>query len=67
MNGVGQSGQTITTPWHYKRTTSYCSGITHVNGLAECTRYIGGASRGYQVNVDVEIGGYTVTTWFTPQ
>ena len=67
VNGEGQAGQTMTAAWHYKSTTSTCNGITDGDGLAECIRSIGRASQGYQVNVDVEIDGYTVTTWFTPQ
>lgn len=67
VNGVGQSGQTMSTTWHYKTTTSTCSGSTNASGMAQCSRSIGRATKGYRVNVDVEIGGHTVTTWFTPQ
>jgi hypothetical protein len=67
VNGVGQSGLTMATTWHYKTTTSTCSGITGPSGVAQCSRDIGRATIGYQVNIDVVIGGYQVTTWFTPQ
>jgi competence protein ComEC len=67
VNGVGQSGLTMETIWHYKTTISYCSGTTGPNGVAQCSRSIGGATIGYQVNIDVVISGYQVTTWFTPQ
>jgi len=67
VNGAGQSGHTMLATWHYKTTTSECTGTTGADGTAQCTRYIAGASAGYQVNVDIEINGYTVTTWFTPQ
>jgi len=67
INGVGQANQAMNTTWHYKTTTSYCSGTTGSTGLASCSRNIGNATVGYTVNVDVAIGGYSVTTWFTPQ
>jgi competence protein ComEC len=67
VDGVGQSGLTMETTWHYKTTISYCSGTTGPNGVAQCSRSIGGATSGYQVNIDVVISGYPVTTWFTPQ
>jgi hypothetical protein len=66
IDGVGQPGQVMNTTWHYKTTTFTCSGTTGANGLAQCTRSIGRASLGFQVNIDVQIGGYTATTWFTP-
>ncbi|MDW7755438.1 MAG: MBL fold metallo-hydrolase [Brevefilum sp.] len=67
INGVPQSGKAMTSTWHFKTTTSYCdSGITGLGGLASCERYIGGASVGYQVDIDVSIEGYAVTTSFTP-
>jgi len=67
VNGAGEAGHTMDTTWHYKTTTSYCSGTTNSNGIAQCSRSIGRASIGYRVNVDVEINGYKVTTWFTPE
>ncbi len=67
MNGAGQSGHTMLATWHYETKTSECTGTTGADGTAHCTRYIAGASAGYQVTVDIEINGYTVTTWFTPQ
>ena len=66
VNGVGQSGQAMTTSWHYKSTTPTCAGTTDASGLASCARSIGQASAGYKVNVDVQLGGQSVTTWFTP-
>jgi competence protein ComEC len=67
VNGVPQSGKGMQTAWHYKSTTSHCdSGITDSGGLADCTRSIGRASIGYEVIIDVTIGGYSVTTSFTP-
>ena len=67
VNGVGQSGLTMNTSWHYKSTVSYCSGVTDANGLAQCTRDISRATEGYQVNVDVAFQSYSARTWFTPQ
>jgi beta-lactamase superfamily II metal-dependent hydrolase len=67
INGTPQSGKPMSTSWFYKTTTSYCNdGITGLDGLASCQRYIGGASAGYQVNISVSIDGYSVTTSFTP-
>jgi hypothetical protein len=66
INNIGQANQTMTTTWHYKSTSSTCSGITDTEGNASCSRSIGGATSGYQVNIDVSIGGYTATTWFIP-
>ena len=66
-NGVGQSGLVMETTWHYRTTTSYCDGLTAADGIADCSRSIGGASADYQVNIDVEIEGQTVTTWFVPE
>lgn len=67
LNGSPQAGQPMTTTWYFRTTTQSCNtGTTDSNGVAGCTRYIAGATAGYQVNVDVSIGGHTVTTWFTP-
>jgi hypothetical protein len=57
----------MTTSWHYKTTTSSCSGVTGADGVAACSRGIGRATSGYRLNVDVVIDGYGATTWFTPQ
>jgi competence protein ComEC len=67
INDQPQAGKPMFTTWHYKSTTSHCDGeITGSGGLASCARSIGGASAGYQVNIDVMIVGYSVTTSFTP-
>jgi hypothetical protein len=57
----------MTSTWHYKSTSATCGGTTDASGLASCTRSIGQATAGYRINVDVQIGGLNVTTWFTPQ
>lgn len=67
INGIAQAGRTMSTTWHYKTTTSSCSGTTWSDGVASCSRNIGRATLGYQVNVDVVIDGYTATTWFVAQ
>jgi hypothetical protein len=67
VSGAGQAGQSMSTTWHYKTSTPGCTGTTDAGGLAQCSRYISGATAGYQVNVDVSISGYGATTWFTPQ
>jgi len=64
-DGAPVAGQPMRTAWHYKSTTSYCEGSTDANGLASCSRDIGGASKGFEVEIDVSIGGYTSTTSFT--
>jgi len=67
VDGAGQSGHAMDATWHYRTVTRDCSGVTGPDGIAECSRGIGGASKGYQLDVDVEINWYTVTTWFTPE
>ena len=67
VGGSGQAGQVMETTWHYLTTTSHCDGLTGSDGVAHCSRSIGGATAGYQVNIDVEIEGQTVTTWFVPE
>jgi competence protein ComEC len=67
MDGGAVQGEPMASTWHYKTTTSYCnSGVTNSGGIASCERYIGPASVGYGVNIDVMISGYSVTTFFTP-
>jgi hypothetical protein len=68
LNGSPVSGQQMFTTWHYLTTTPTCNdGVTGSNGIASCSRSIGGATAGHQVNINVQIGGQQVTTWFTPQ
>jgi hypothetical protein len=70
LTGAG-AGVTMNTTWHYKTTTSSCSGVTDGSGLASCSRDIGGATAGYFVSIDVSFsyGGriYVAQTGFTPQ
>jgi len=67
VEGEGVANLTMETTWRYKTTTTGCNGITDAAGLAQCSRAIGKASPDYQVDVDVEIRGHKVTTWFTPK
>lgn len=68
LNGLPVPGQLITTTWHYKTTTPTETCSTAANGVASCTRDIGRATIGYQVDIDVDApGGRHAATWFTPQ
>ena len=67
VNGEGQAGHAMIATWHYRTTSPSCEGLTNPDGMAQCSRSIGRASLDYQVNVDIEIDGYEVTTWFTPE
>lgn len=68
VNGSAQVGKTMYSTWHYKTTTSYCDGnATDEGGIVSCTREISRATKGYQVNINVTIDGYSVTTAFTTQ
>ena len=70
-NGQGVSGVTMTATWHYKTTTSSCTGTTGSNGTASCSRGIANATSGYTVVIDVSFDWngqtYTAETSFTPQ
>lgn len=68
IDGIPQVDMPMITRWHF------ASGLklgeppkTDIRGTASCERSIGRATVGRQVDVDVEIGAYQVTTWFTPQ
>ena len=53
--------------WHFQDRTSECdSGFTSYDGVAHCARGIGDADPGFEVEIDVTIGGITVATSFTP-
>lgn len=66
IDGKPQANIQMLTTWRFKTVTNYCNtGITNNDGIAYCQDSIGGASSGYQVNIDVSIGGHSITTWFT--
>lgn len=71
QNGHGVSGVPMDASWHFKTGTGTCSGVTNSNGTAACQRYIGRATRGYTVTIDVSFayGGksYSAQTQFTPR
>ena len=67
VNQIGQANQPMTATWHYRTTTPSCGGTMDPGGVGSCSRYISSATIGYQVNIDLSINGYEVTTWFTPQ
>lgn len=61
----------MTATWHYKTSTPSCSGMTGANGVASCTRYIGGASHGYRVKISIRFAWnnqtYKGEASFTPR
>ena len=69
-NGQPVSGVQMDTSWHYKTTTSACSGTTGTDGTASCTRGISDATAGYTVSIGVTFTwngqSYTTSTSFTP-
>jgi len=71
VNGRGVAGVPMDTSWHYKTTTSGCSGTTDGSGTASCSRSISRATIGYTVSIGVTFtySGqvYTTGTSFTPQ
>jgi hypothetical protein len=71
-NGQGVAGATMDTVWHYKTTTSYCSGgPSGSDGTMSCSRSISRATVGYTVYIDVIVHyngqDFTTSTSFTPQ
>ncbi len=70
-NGQPVSGAPMTATWFYKTTSPSCTGKTNSAGVASCTRYIAGATKGYQVRINVAISWngqtYTASTSFTPK
>jgi hypothetical protein len=70
-NGRGVSGATMDTTWHFKTTDSTCTGgPSGEDGVMRCSRYIGPATVGYAVAIDVRIAYqgqvFTARTSFTP-
>ncbi|MBI3943918.1 MAG: hypothetical protein HY326_12950 [Chloroflexi bacterium] len=66
-NGVPQPDISVNTFWTYRRSWTYCNGITDEDGISRCMQTIYPATSGYRVNIDVTAGGHTVTTWFIPR
>jgi len=68
IDGLPQADMPMISVWHYQSEPKVGQPPrTDMRGTASCERPIGAATVGYQVNVDVEIGGYKATTWFIPQ
>jgi hypothetical protein len=71
VGGQAISGATMNTTWNYKSTTTTCGGVSGNDGIASCTKDIGGASKGYTVRIDVIFTSngqsYSGSTSFTPQ
>ena len=69
-DGVGILGVPMYTTWHYKTTTSYCSGISGLDGVASCSRMISRATKGYFVSIVVEFTfegrSHRASTGFSP-
>ena len=64
IRGVGQAGQIMTATWRSKGTAS-CSAVTDASGMASCTAYFSGGTKGHPVRVKVTIGKYNLTAHFT--
>jgi hypothetical protein len=70
-DGRPMAGVPMLTSWRYRSSTASCNGVSDANGLAACTRSIGGATAGYAVTIlvvfIVDRREYPATTSFTPQ
>ena len=64
VQGVGQPGLVMTATWRSKSVGS-CSAVTDSQGMASCTTWFPGATKGHSVRVKVSIGKYKLTTHFT--
>jgi hypothetical protein len=69
VNGQVIKNVPMYTTWYYKTTTPTCEGNSGSSGVASCTRNIGGASSGYEVDIDVRFSynglSYYGSTSFT--
>lgn len=66
IDGAPQAGRLANILWHFRSRAAYCLDNTDAGGLAQCSKSVGTANRGYTVTVDVGILGYSVSTWFVP-
>jgi hypothetical protein len=70
-NGQPVADAPMTATWHYKSTAPTCTGQTGSDGVASCSRNIGGATKGYLVKITVVFNWngeqHTAQTSFTPQ
>ncbi len=71
VDGKAVAGVPMRTTWHFKSKDSTCEGVSTSEGIADCTRNIGGATLGYAVVISVEMTHaeqvYATETVFTPQ
>jgi hypothetical protein len=66
IDGEPQIGLPMNTTWHFPGEVSTCDdGITNPDGIATCNMTLPNFDRRQKINIDVTIGEYTVTTWFT--
>lgn len=66
IDGEPQSGLKMSTTWHFPDGDAKCDdGITNQDGIAACTMTLPTLDRRQKVNIDITIGDYTVSTWFT--
>ena len=68
---VGIANVPMHAVWNYKTTTPTCDGVSGADGVASCGRYIGAATKGYRVDIDVQFTyegqQYSAIIGFTPQ
>lgn len=72
QGGKGVSGATMSTTWHYKTTTSACTGgPSGTDGAMSCTRDISRATKGYTVENTVTVTyqgqAFRTSTGFIPR
>jgi hypothetical protein len=69
--GKPVSGVAMQATWHFKTGTGVCTGRSNARGEASCSRFVGRATVGYRVVVEVAftVAGksYTTETGFVPQ
>lgn len=66
IDGEPQSGVKMSTTWHFPDGDAKCDdGITNQDGIAACTMTLPTLDRRQKVTIDITIGDYTVSTWFT--
>ncbi len=71
IDGQGVAGVPMRAVWHYAHSRPACEGVSGADGIASCTRNIGGGAKGLPVRVQVafthEGQTYQATTAFTPR
>jgi len=67
VDGVGQGNEGMAATWHNETATPTGTATTRSDSTASGTGSGGSATVGNQVNLGVQIGGYSAQTWSTPQ